>query len=130
MHVLCICFLCPNDVLLGRSDRDPPDVVVADMSLTKRAVYKQKIMSEYWEKWSTSYYQSLMKYSKWKYKSRNAEPGDVVMILDKEHSKGKFALGVVDSVKIVSIITIKTEICVNAARLRSSLKSSFSSSRI
>ena len=93
-------FLCPNDVLLGRSDRDPPDVVVADMSLTKRAVYKQKIMSEYWEKWSTSYYQSLMKYSKWKYKSRNAEPGDVVMILDKEHSKGKFALGVVDSVKI------------------------------
>ena len=36
----------------------------------------------------------------------------------------------VDSVKIVNIITIKAEICVNIARLRSSLKSSFVSSSI
>ena len=94
-------FICPNDILFGRSDREPPtfDVDISDNNLTRRAAHKQRIIAEFWEKWSGSYYQSLLKYNKWRYKDRNAEPGDIVMILDKEVAKGKFSPGIIDSVK-------------------------------
>ena len=42
----------------------------------------------------------MTRYQKWTHKSRNTAPGDVVLILDKETSKGQFCLGVVDSVKL------------------------------
>ena len=93
-------YICPNDILFGRSDREPPSHVdINDTSLTRRAAHKQKIIAEFWDKWSSSYYQSLIKFSKWKNPARNAEVKDMVLILDKEFSKGKFAVGVIDSVK-------------------------------
>ena len=92
-------FISPNDVMFGRSDMLPPDIEIDDNSLTRRAAHKQRIIQEFWEKWSSSYLQSLSKYSKWQSKYRNAKPGDVVMILDKELSKGKFKFKVIDSVK-------------------------------
>ena len=57
---------------------------------------------EFWEKWCNSYYQSLVKYHKWRLKYRNCEVGDVVLVLDKEAPKGKFTLGIIDSVKVDS----------------------------
>ena len=67
-------FICPNDILFGRSDREPPtfEVDITDNNLSRRAAHKQRIIAEFWEKWSCSYYQSLLRYSKWKYKDRNA----------------------------------------------------------
>ena len=93
-------FLCPNDVMFGRSDMSPPDIDIADGSLTRKAAQKQRIMSEFWDKWSTSYHQTLVKYHKWLLKHRNARSGDIVMILDKEVSKGRFCIGIIDRVKI------------------------------
>ena len=92
--------MCANDILFGRSDREPPFAIVADTSLTRRAALKQKIVEEFWVKWSQGYLQSLVQYRKWKSKSRNAQPGDVVLLLDKEIAKGKFTIGVIDSVKV------------------------------
>ena len=105
-------YICPNDILFGRSDMCPPMVDVQETSLTRKATFKQKVISEFWEKWNNSYYQSLVKYQKWTLMSRNASPGDVVLILDKELSKGKFCLGVIDTVKvdvdnIVRKVTVK-----------------------
>ena len=93
-------FICPNDVMFGRSDMSPPDIDMPDGSLTRKAAQKQRIISEFWEKWSTSYHQTLVKYHRWILKHRNARPGDVVMMLDKEVSKGKFCIGIIDSVKV------------------------------
>ena len=93
-------FICPNDVMFGRSDMTPPNIDVPENSLTRRAAHKQKIIAEFWDKWSGSYYQSLVRYHKWQLKTRNAVVGDVVLILDKETSKGKFCLGIIDSVKV------------------------------
>ena len=93
-------YICPNDILFGRSDREPPsNVDINDTSLTRRAAHKQRIIAEFWDKWSSSYYQSLIRFSRWKNTARNAEVKDMVLILDKEVSKGKFAIGVIDSVK-------------------------------
>ena len=41
-----------------------------------------------------------MKYHKWRLRERNCEPGDVVLVLDREGPKGKFTLGQIDSVKV------------------------------
>ena len=86
--------------MFGRSDMSPPDIDMPDGSLTRKAAQKQRIISEFWEKWSTSYHQTLVKYHRWILKHRNARPGDVVMMLDKEVSKGKFCIGIIDSVKV------------------------------
>ena len=72
----------------------------------------QRMVTEFWKRWSTSYYQSLVKYHKWRLKTRNAEPGDVVLVLDKEGPKGKFSLGIIASVKkddddVVRKVTVK-----------------------
>ena len=93
-------FICPNDILMGRSDMEPPAIDVHDSSLTRRAAFKQRIIDDFWNKWSTSYFQTLVKYHKWVLRSRNATPEDVVMILDKDNGRGKFVIGVIDSVKV------------------------------
>ena len=72
----------------------------------------RKMVIEFWKKWSSSYYQSLVKYHRWRLRERNAEPGDVILVLDKEGQKGKFTLGIIASVKkdsddIVRKVTIK-----------------------
>ena len=67
-------------------------------TLTKRAVEKQKILEEFWQKWSTSYLQTLHQYQKWKHGDRNARENDVVLILDKEIRKGEFIPAIVHRV--------------------------------
>ena len=93
-------YVCPNDVLMGRSDKAPAEGNLVDSNLTFRVSYVKKLMDEFWQKWSTSYYQSLVKYHRWKLAKRNAKPDDIVLILDRESSKGKFTLGRISSVKI------------------------------
>ena len=92
-------FICPNDILMGRSTKNPVQDGIFDNNLTKRMAHVQRIVQEFWSKWSSSYYQSLIKYHKWRLRERDAQPNDVVLILDKEISKGKFTLGIIDSVK-------------------------------
>ena len=91
-------FLCPNDILFGRSDREPPMYQMEHGTLTKRAVEKQKILEEFWQKWSTSYLQTLHQYQKWKHGDRNARENDVVLILDKEIRKGEFIPAIIHRV--------------------------------
>ena len=105
-------FICPNDLIMGRSDKRPPLDQFFDDKLTRRVSHMQRMVTEFWKKWSTSYYQSLVKYHKWRLKTRNAEPGDVVLVLDKEGPKGKFNLGIIASVKkddddVVRKVTVK-----------------------
>ena len=105
-------FICPNDILFGRSDRDPPLADFDDTSLTRKAAHKQRIIEEFWSKWSTSYYQTLYRFTKWRLKSRNMQPGDVALVLDKEVRKGKFTPAIVatakeDTDKYVRKVTLK-----------------------
>ena len=108
-------FICPNDIIMGRSDKAPAEGEFFDNRFTRRVSHIKRLTEEFWKKWSQSYYQTLVKYHKWKLKTRNAEPGDVVLVLDKEGPKGKFALGRISSVKtdedgVVRTVTIKYKI--------------------
>ena len=95
-------FICPNDIIMGRSDKAPVIDNAFDTNLTKRVAHMRKMVLEFWAKWSFAYYHTLVKYNRWRLKYRNCEPGDVVLILDKESPKGKFVLGLIDTVKIDS----------------------------
>ena len=85
---------------MGRSDKAPADGDFFDNKLTRRVSHIKRLTEEFWKKWSASYYQTLVKYHKWKLRERNAEPGDVILVLDKEGPKGKFALARISSVKL------------------------------
>ena len=64
-------FIRPNDILFGRSDNAPVGEVFDDkLKLTRRVAHKSRIIAEYWTRWINSYYQTLVKYHKWKLKSR------------------------------------------------------------
>ena len=92
-------FICPNDLLMGRSDKAPPIGEFESSSLTKKVQFMRSVVLQFWERWYTSYFQRLVKYHKWKCKSRNAREGDVVLILDRESPKGKFTIGEISSTK-------------------------------
>ena len=105
-------FICPNDIIMGRSDKAPPLGDIFDTSLTRRVSHIRRLVDEFWKKWSQSYYQSLVKYHKWRLREGNCEPGDVILVLDREGPKGKFTLGIIDSVKldldnVVRKVTVK-----------------------
>ena len=59
-------FICPNDIIMGRSDKAPPVEEVFDNKLTKRVSHIRRIVDEFWSRWSTSYYQTLVKYHRWR----------------------------------------------------------------
>ena len=91
---------------------------IFDTKLTRRVSHIRRIVDEFCKKWSSSYYQSLVKYNKWRLRERNAEPGDVILVLDREGPKGKFSLGQISSLKIdsdgvVRKVTVKYKLIQN-----------------
>ena len=69
-------------------------------TLTKKVKFMRDIVMQFWDRWSVSYFQRLVKYHKWRRKGRNARPGDIVLILDREAPQGRFTIGEITSVKI------------------------------
>ena len=93
-------FICPNDLIMGRSDKKPPVGPFEATSLTRKLKFIRNISVQFWDRWKVSYYQNLVNYHRWKVKSRNASVGDIVCILDKEDIPGHFTLGEISSVKM------------------------------
>ena len=92
-------YVCPNDLMFGRSDKSPPIGPFESCSLARRLQFMRSVVMQFWDRWYTSYYQRLIKYQKWRNKSRNAKKGDIVLILDREAKKGQFTLGEIVSIK-------------------------------
>ncbi len=91
-------FICPNDILFGRSTKDPPTLNFENCGLAERSAQQQKIMAEFWEQWSTSYLQNLHRYQRWTKGERNLRPGDLVLVLDKKVFPDKFLTGEITAV--------------------------------
>ena len=92
-------YICPNDLMMGRSSKAPPIGTFESSSLARKLQFTRSLVVQFWERWYTSYYQRLVKYHKWRTKFRNAKPGDIVLILDREAPKGKYTLAEILSVK-------------------------------
>ena len=76
-------YLCPNDLLLGRStSRVPSGPFRETRNPNHRFEFVQQIVNAFWRKWIRDFFPSLIVQQKWHTKKRNVRVGDVVLIQD------------------------------------------------
>ena len=92
-------YLCPNDLLLGRSTAHIPQGPFAEKSsVRQRLQFIQEIVNNFWKRWSREVFPSLVVEPKWHTEKRNAMPGDVVMIQDSNTVRGEWKLGMITKI--------------------------------
>ena len=84
----------PNHLLLGRATGESPvgefDV---KMNITKRSQMIEQVVDDWWKKWYSQVFQSLVPAYKWHQKYREVQVGDVVLMHDENAVKGHYRLG-------------------------------------
>jgi len=89
-------YLCPNDLLLGRSTNKVPQGPFAERSSSKQRIcFIQEIVSSFWKRWSREVFPNLVIEPKWHTERRNVKINDVVMIQDSNVVRGEWKLGIV-----------------------------------
>ena len=92
-------YLCPNDVLLGRSTSRVPSRPFAQTDNPRcRYEFIQKVVNNFWRKWTRDYFPSLIIQQKWHTAKRNLKTGDIVLIQDSNQIRGQWKLGKVSEV--------------------------------
>jgi hypothetical protein len=87
-------YLCPNDLLLGRStSRVPSGPFKEFANHRRRHEFIQSLVEAFWKKWIRDYFPSLVIRPKWHTSRRNLEPGDIVFIQDSNQVRGNWKLG-------------------------------------
>ena len=82
-------YLCPNDLLLGRSSpRIPQGPFNENNCLSKRYQFIQSVVESFWEKWTRDYFPTL-----------NVLVGDMVLSKDTRAKRGVWKIGIVKDVK-------------------------------
>ena len=86
-------YLCPNDLLLGRSSGTVPEGDFdASFNSTRRLRFIEKILDGFWKRWNRDYFQTLIIRQKWHSSSRNLVLNDIVLIKDCNSIRGKWRL--------------------------------------
>ena len=93
--------LTPNCLLMGRSSNAVPDDTNLSSHLKKSERYEliQTVTGEFWRMWSEQVVPESVLRQKWHETGRNYKPGDIVLLHESSPIKGKYTLGIVDSVK-------------------------------
>ena len=77
---------CPNDLLLGRStSRVPSGPFIQTDNPSRRYEFIQKMVDNFWTRWTRDYFPSLIIQQKWHTTKRNLKKGDIVLIQDSNH---------------------------------------------
>ena len=87
--------LTPNHLLLQRtvSTLPPGTFLKEDMLLTKKRRQTQILADHFWRRWLKEYVPALQERQKWQRPRRNAQVGDLVLVVDKDLPRGKWHLG-------------------------------------
>ena len=87
-------YLCPNDLILGRSTSTIPQAEFDyGSNLSRRFRFVQSLANAFWKKWTRDYFPSLIVRSKWHVERRNVKVGDVVLLKDANALRGTWRLG-------------------------------------
>ena len=85
--------ITPLHLLGGRSTIDIPAVNMdGDAKLTKRLKFIEQTTQEFWKKWFTQVFQSLVPSYKWHTEKRNVKVGDIVLLKESSQLKGEYKL--------------------------------------
>ena len=92
-------YLCPNDLLLGRSTSHVPQGPFEERAKMKHRIdFIEEIVGNFWKRWSREVFPNLVIEPKWHVERRNLKVGDVVMIQDSNTLRSEWKLGVVENV--------------------------------
>ncbi|KAL9953949.1 hypothetical protein ACROYT_G041431 [Oculina patagonica] len=87
-------YLCPNDLLLGRSTpRVPSGPFRESANPRHRFEFVQNIVNGFWKRWTRDFFPSLLVRQKWHTSHRNVKVGDIVLIQDSNQIRGNWKLG-------------------------------------
>ena len=107
--------LTPGHFLIGRlleALPDPPSSFHAKSNLRRWSLC-QTLTQHFWKRWSTDYFASFRKFTKWHASSRNVKIGDVVLLKEEGMVPTKWPLGRIVAVHpgrdgFVRVVTVKT----------------------
>ena len=93
-------YLSPNSLLLGRScDRASAGPFQSKLDYTMdpntdrtRYLLVQAITNQFWKKWTTTFFPTLLRRAKWHHKERNLCVGDVCVLRDSNALRGEWRL--------------------------------------
>ncbi|XP_041456247.1 uncharacterized protein LOC121408709 [Lytechinus variegatus] len=87
-------YLCPNDLLLGRSSSAVPQGPFRETKNPRhRFEFVQRIVDAYWKSWMRDVFPLLVPRRKWNNDRRNVRIDDVVILADHNAVRGKWTLG-------------------------------------
>ena len=94
-------YLCPNDLLLGRTNNKVPTSKMSKerIDITGRLKFMDQIVDSFWRKWQRDYFPTLIIRQKWHVDKRNVRVGDIVVLQDKDAIKGEWKLAQVKAIK-------------------------------
>ena len=108
--------LTPSHLLIGRNLLTLPEVPkqIKATTLGKRWQYRQRMEKQFWSRWHKEYLAELNQYHKWTNTSKNAKPGDVVLVAEDNVKKQDWLLGRITEVhhgrdELVRSVTLKTK---------------------
>ena len=95
MHDDTLKFICPNQLLLGKTSKEAPAYNKDDMEARPRLELLQNIKSEFWRLLMNVLAADtrLMKYPCWYSQSREPKIGDVVLVLYKSKVNDSYRIG-------------------------------------
>ncbi|XP_047482843.1 uncharacterized protein LOC125034852 [Penaeus chinensis] len=86
-------YLCPNDLLLGRSScHCPIGLYEIDGDHKRRLRFIQNIINSFWKKWQRDYFPSMLIRQMWHTAKRIVKVGDVVLVQDSNIVRGTWKL--------------------------------------
>ena len=92
-------YLCPNDLLLGRSTSlVPSGPFVHTNNPRHRYEFTKKIIDNFWRRWTRDYFPSPFIQQKWHRTKEILKNGDVVLIQDSNQIRGHWKLEKVSEV--------------------------------
>ena len=87
-------YLCPNDMLLGRSSSTVPQGPFRETRNPRHRVeFVQQIVNAFWKCWNRDVFPLLVPRRKWNTEKRNVRIDDIVIVSDHNVVRGKWTLG-------------------------------------
>lgn len=111
-------YLCPNDLLLGRSSSKVPHGPFHETRNPRHGVeFVQQIVNSFWKSWNRDVFPLLVPRRKWNTERRNVRVGDIAMLADANAVRGKCTIarvvqvypGVDGTVRNVKVKTVSGE---------------------
>ena len=114
--------LTPSKLLLLRDNSCVPEGTFqsAESNLRRRWKQANYLADVFWKRWIKDYLPLLQTRNRWQRKKRNFKVGDIVLVIDDQQPRGKWPLGIVESVRpghdgLVRTVEVRSQ---NSVKLR------------